>query len=78
MLNAFIVWLVENWDLIVEVFIWGVSLVMLFVLIAKAYKIIKFKFEAFDVFGLFFGLLWIFAMLFYGFNHIAEYLQSFL
>ncbi len=78
MLNAFIVWLVENWDLIIEVFIWGVSLAMAFVLVAKVYKIIKMKFEAFDVFGLFFGLLWVFVILFFGVNHIREFLQSFL
>lgn len=78
MLNAFVVWLAENWDLIINVFIWGVSLVMAFVLAAKIYKIVKFKFEAFDVAGLFFGAVWLIVIILFGFNNIREYLQSFL
>lgn len=78
MLNAFIVWLVENWDLIIEIFIWSVSLLMAFVLVTKVYKIVKFKFEAIDAIGLFLVALWVFAILFFGFNHIRVYLQSFL
>lgn len=78
MQNAFTVWLAENWDFIIDIFIWGVSLVMAFVLVAKVYKIVKFKFEPFDVVGLFFGALWLIAILFFGFDHIRVYLQSFL
>jgi len=71
-------WLVENWDLLVEIFMWTLTLLMVFVLAAKIYKIIKFKFEAMDSVGLFFGTLWILVIIFFGFNHIREYLQSFL
>jgi hypothetical protein len=76
MLNAIIVWLAENWDFIIVIFMWGVSMVMVFVLAAKIYKIVKLKFEAFDAVGLFFGVLWVLVILFFGFNHIIVYLQD--
>ena len=78
MLNAFIIWLTDNWDLIVELFMWSVSLLMVFILAAKIYKIIKFKFETADAAGLFFGAVWILLIIFFGFDHIREFLQSFL
>jgi hypothetical protein len=78
MLNTFVVWLMENWDLIVEIFMWGMSLLMVFVLVAKVYKIVKFEFETVDAVGLLFGAVWIFSIIFFGFNHIKIVLQSFL
>jgi hypothetical protein len=57
---------------------WGVSLLMVFILSAKIYKIVKFKFETVDAAGLFFGAAWILAIIFFGFDHIRTYLQSFL
>lgn len=75
---VFIDWLVRNWDMLVEILMWTLTILMTFVLAAKVYKIIKLKFEAMDAVGLFFAALWILAILFFGFNHIREYLQSFL
>lgn len=75
---VFIEWLNRNWDIIVEIFMWGLTLLMVFVLAAKIYKIVKFKFEAVDVVGLFFGAAWILAIIFFGFDHIRTYIQSFL
>jgi hypothetical protein len=75
---VFIEWLNENWDLIIDIFMWGMSLLMVFVLTAKIYKIIKLKFEAVDAVGLFFGAAWILAIIFFGFDHVRTYLQSFL
>ena len=77
MLSAFIVWLTEYWDLIVDVFMWSVSLLMVLILLAKVYKIIKFKFEPFDIVGLLFGTLWILLIIVFGFNHMGDYLKSF-
>lgn len=78
MLNAFTDWLIRNWDLIVEIFIWGMSLLMGFVLVAKIYKIVKFEFEARDAISIVIAGLWICAIIFIGFDHIRLYLQSFL
>jgi hypothetical protein len=75
---AFIEWLNRNWDIIIEIFMWGLTLLMAFVLAAKIYKIVKLKFEAVDAVGLFFGAAWILAIIFFGFDHIRTYLQSFL
>ena len=78
MLNAFLEWLVINWDLIVDIFMWGLTALMGFILIAKVYKIVKFDFEAVDAASLIFVALWFSAIIFFGFNHIRLYLQSFL
>lgn len=78
MLNAFIVWLVENWNIIVDIFMWGFSLLMAIILVAKIYKIVKFDFEMVDAVGLFFVTIWILAIIFIGFDHIRIYLQGFL
>lgn len=78
MLNAFTLWLVNSWDMIVEIFMWGMTLLMAFVLTAKVYKIIKLKFETVDSVGLFFGAAWILIIIFFGFDHVRTYLQSFI
>jgi hypothetical protein len=78
MLNMFVVWLSANWDLLVEIFIWTLTILMVLVLAAKIYKIIKFRFEAMDTVGLFFGGLWIFAIIIFGFDHIRQFLQNLL
>ena len=78
MLNAFIAWLIENWNLIVIIFMWGMSLLMVFVLAAKIYKIVKLDFELRDLIGLIVSGLWILAIIIFGFNHVTQYLQSFL
>jgi hypothetical protein len=78
MLNAFTAWLTENWDLIVEIFMWAMSIFMIFILVVKIHKIIKFNFEALDVLSLFFGAAWILAIVIFGFDHIRQYFLSFL
>ena len=78
MLNAFLTWLIENWNLIIEVFMWGLSLLLVFVLIAKIYKIMKLDFELRDLIGLILVGLWVTAIIVFGFDHIRLYLQSFL
>jgi len=78
MLNAFIAWLIENWNVIVIIFMWGLSLLMVFVLVAKIYKIVKLDFELRDLIGLIVSGLWLLAIIIFGFNHITQYLQSFL
>lgn len=75
---VFIEWLTRNWDMIVEIFMWGISILMVFVLVAKIYKIVKLQFEAADAAGLFFVALWILLIIIFGFDHIRVYLQSFL
>lgn len=78
MLNSFIEWLTNNWDVIVVMFMWLMTLLMGFVLIARIYKIVKLEFEATDSVGLVFSSLWLLAVIFFGFNHMTQYLQSFL
>ena len=57
---------------------WGLSLLMVFVLAAKIYKIVKLDFELRDLIGLVVAGLWILAIILFGFDHIRAYLQSFL
>jgi len=78
MLNVFYDWLVRNWNILIDVFVWGVSAIMAFVVAAKIYKIFKFEFELMDSAGLILGGLWFFAIIIFGFDHIRYYLQSFL
>jgi len=78
MLNAFIAWLIESWNVIVIIFMWGLSLLMVFVLVAKVYKIVKLDFELRDLIGLIVSGLWLLAIIIFGFNHVTQYLQSFL
>ena len=78
MLNAFIAWLIGNWNLIVIIFMWGLSLLMIFVLVAKIYKIVKLDFELRDLIGLIVSGMWLLAIIIFGFNHVTQYLQSFL
>jgi hypothetical protein len=78
MMNTFLEWLVRNWDVMVDVFMWGVSVLMAFVLTAKVYKIVRLEFEIMDVASLIFAGLWFIAILIFGFDHIRIYLQGFL
>jgi len=78
MLDAFLQWLIRNWDIIVTVFMWSMTLLMGFILVAKIYKIVKLEFEATDSVGLVFSGMWLLAVIFFGFNHVTQYLQSFL
>ena len=77
-MNAFLEWLVRNWDVLIDVFMWGVSVIMAFVLTAKVYKIVRLEFEIMDVASLIFAGLWFVAILIFGFDHIRIYLQGFL
>ena len=78
MLDAFLQWLIRNWDIIITVFMWSMTFLMGFIFIAKIYKIVKLDFEASDSVGLIFATLWLLAVVFFGFNHVTQYLQSFL
>ena len=78
MFDAFLQWLIRSWDTIITVFMWAMTALMGFVLIAKIYKIVKLDFESSDAVGLIFATLWILAILIFGFNHVTQYLKSFL
>jgi hypothetical protein len=78
MLNAFYVWLSANWDAIVIIFMWVVTLLMGFVIVGKVYKIIRIKFETVDAVELFIAGAWIMLIIFFGFDHIRLYLQNLL
>ncbi len=76
MLHAFISWLIVHWDFIVLIFMWGASLLMVLVLTAKIYKIMKLDFEPRDLVGAIFSGLWLVTIVFFGFNHMTQYLQN--
>ena len=78
MFDAFLQWLIRSWDTIIMVFMWAMTVLMGFVFIAKIYKIVKLEFESSDTVGLIFATLWLLAILIFGFNHVTQYLQSFL
>jgi len=78
MLNAFAGWLIQNWNMIINVFMWTLTLLLAVVLAAKAYKIIKLDFGVMDLIGLIVSGLWLMTIVFFGFDHVRTYFQSFL
>lgn len=78
MINAFAGWLIQNWNMIIDVFMWALTILLAVVLAAKIYKIAKLEFEVMDLIGLIASGLWLMTILFFGFDHVRTYLQSFL
>ena len=76
MLNAFLIWLVENWDIIITILMWGLTALTIYILAAKVYKIYKVNFEMNDSVGLILAAGWILFILLFGFNHVREMLQG--
>lgn len=76
MLNAFPVWLRENWDIIVDIIVWGLTALAVFVVIAKTYKILKVSFEIPDLIELLLAAGWILFLFLFGFNHLRVLLQG--
>ena len=77
-MNALYLWLTTNWDAIVIIFMWVVTILMAFVIVAKVYEIIRKKFETFDAVELFIAGAWILFIIFFGFDHVRIYLQNLL
>jgi hypothetical protein len=76
MFNAFLVWLVENWNFIITILVWGLTALAVFILAAKVYKIYKVSFEMTDTISLIFGAGWLLFIGLLGFNHVIELLQG--
>ena len=71
MLNG---WLVEHWGSIVEILIWGFSILMLLALFWTLYKMFTHQFRIMDTFGLAVSIVWILFVIFFGFDHIRAFL----
>lgn len=69
-------WLIENWGTIVDIFVWGITILMAAVLIYLIYKVIRMKFKPIDVIGLVLAIGWMLFILLYGFDHIRLLLQG--
>ena len=71
-------WLIEYWGTIVDIFVWGITIIMFFILAYLLYKIFKLRFKSIDVIGLVVSVGWILFILFFGFDHVRLLLQGIL
>ena len=77
-MNAFVDALSRNWDLIVTVFMWAVSLLLGLVLVSKLFKALSMEFESTDVLPLALSALWFVGILIIGPHDVSTFLKSIL
>lgn len=77
-MNELMVALSRNWDLIVTVFMWAVSLLLGLVLVAKLFKALRMEFETTDVLPLAFSILWFAAIVIIGPRDVSLFLKGIL
>jgi hypothetical protein len=71
-------WLIEHWGSIVEIFLWGFSILMLFALVWTLYKMFTHRFAVLDAFGLCLSIVWLLLIIFFGFDHVRAFLLGIL
>ena len=77
-MNAFMDALSRNWDLIVTIFMWAVSLLLGLVFVAKLFKALKMEFESTDILPLATSILWFAAILVIGPQDVNVFLKGIL
>lgn len=77
-MNAFMQALSGNWDLIVTVSMWAVSLLLGLVLVAKIFKALRMEFETTDLLPMAVSILWFAAILIIGPRDVAIFLKGIL
>jgi hypothetical protein len=68
----------RNWNLIVDVAMWSLSILLVVVLFAKIIKLLKMEFEFQDIFGFVFPILWLGLLLIIGPGEVSSYIKSLL
>lgn len=77
-MNAFMDALSRNWDLIITVSLWAVSLLLGVVLIAKVFKALQMEFEFEDFIPSVLAVLWFGILLVMGPGNVSAFLSGLL
>jgi len=78
LINTFGHWLIGNWNTIVDILIWILSILSVFFVASIIYKALKIQTTSRDYMGLIFALAWGFLIIYFGFDHVREALESLL